>query len=113
MTGCTLKLPTEVPVIPFAVTEMCPVVAPSGTVVTIDVAVELSTVAVTPLNITVFSAAVVLKFVPWIVTVSPTLPLDGKKPVIMSPQPARTKKDPMVTALPTPCMIFIAVLSFS
>src|SRR5215207_1778326 len=46
------------------VTEMGPVVAPAGTLVTICVAVEDWTAAVTPLNLTVFCEAVVLKPVP-------------------------------------------------
>jgi len=39
---------------PGAVTEITPVVAPDGTVVTIRVALEELTVAVTPLKVTVF-----------------------------------------------------------
>jgi hypothetical protein len=120
ITGRTLKLSDEVAVMPSTVTEMTPVVAPEGTVVTIDVAVELSTVAVTPLNVTVLSIAVVSKFVPWIVTVLPTTPLVGEKPVIVGDRPlphpdsvARPRRAPIVTARPIPDMIFIALRSFA
>jgi hypothetical protein len=46
------------------VTPIDPVVAPDGTVVTIRVAVDELTVALTPLNVTVFWLGVVLKPVP-------------------------------------------------
>jgi hypothetical protein len=118
--GVTVKLSDEVAVIPSTFTEMAPVVAPDGTVVTIDVAVELSTVAVTPLNVTVLPAAVVSKFVPWIVTVAPTLPPAGEKPVIVGDRPlphpdrvARPRRDPVVTARFIPDMMFIAIQSFA
>ena len=42
------------------------------------------TVAVVPLNFTVFELGVALKFCPWIVTVCPTLPWDGEKLKIAS-----------------------------
>jgi hypothetical protein len=120
ITGCTVNLSDEVAVMPSTVTEMLPVVAPDGTVVTIDVAVELSTVAVTPLNETVLSVAVVSKFVPWMETVSPTLPLPGEKPEIVGDMPlphpesaTRPRRDPVVTVRPIPDMIFIALHSFA
>lgn len=53
------------------VTEIEPVVAVAGTLVTICVAVELVTVALTPLNVTVFCDGVALKPVPYSVTVCP------------------------------------------
>ena len=46
------------------VTDIGPVVAPAGTLVTISVAVEEVTTAVTPLNFTVFCPGVTLKPVP-------------------------------------------------
>lgn len=46
------------------VTEIKPVVAPEGTVVTICVAVDDVTVAETPLKVTVFELGVVLNAVP-------------------------------------------------
>jgi hypothetical protein len=51
-----------------------PVVAPLGTVVFIDVAPQLVTVAATPLNFTVPVPCVEAKFVPVIVTAAPTAP---------------------------------------
>jgi hypothetical protein len=59
------------------VTLIGPVVAPTGTLVTIWFAVTAVTVAATPLKVTVFCAAVELKAVPKIVTSVPTGPLFG------------------------------------
>jgi hypothetical protein len=64
MLGTTVKLSGEVAVTPSTFTEILPVVAPEGTVVTISVAVQLLTVAVVPLKVTVLFAAVVSKFEP-------------------------------------------------
>jgi hypothetical protein len=50
--------------LPVVATEIAPVVAPVGTVVTILVAVEETTVAAVPLKVTVFWLGVVLKAVP-------------------------------------------------
>ena len=61
------------------VTEINPVVAPVGTVVTIFVAVDETTVADAPLNVTVFWLGVVLKAVPLMVTVAPIGPDTGVK----------------------------------
>jgi hypothetical protein len=58
-------------------------VVPVGTVVVIDVAVDVVTVAAVLLNFTVLLAGVVLKFVPVMVTVSPTAPDEGVKLVIV------------------------------
>jgi hypothetical protein len=59
-------------------------VAPAGTVVTIEVAVGVPViVAAVPLNLTVLFAAVVLKFVPVMVTVAPTTPDAGVKLVMV------------------------------
>jgi hypothetical protein len=61
-----------------------PVVAPVGTVATIDVAVQLPIeVAVVPLNFTVLVPCVVPKFVPVIVTGAPTAPDVGDKLVML------------------------------
>jgi hypothetical protein len=57
------------------VTVIVPVVAPAGTLVTICVGVDETTVAWVPLKRTVFCAGVVLNPVPEIVTVAPTAPL--------------------------------------
>ena len=50
--------------LPVVATEIRPVVAPLGTVVTIFVAVEETTVAAVPLKVTVLLPGVVLKAVP-------------------------------------------------
>jgi hypothetical protein len=80
----TVKFVVDVAVTPPTATVIAPVAAPVGTVVTIEVAVGVPViVAVVPLNFTVLLAAVVLKFVPVIVTVAPTAPLAGVKLVIV------------------------------
>ena len=71
----TVKVAELVTVTPFTATEIFPVVAPDGTVVVIDVAVADATTAMVPLNLTVSFAAVVLKFVPLMVTCAPTTPV--------------------------------------
>jgi hypothetical protein len=65
---------------PLAFITTFPVVAPVGTDVTIDVAVQLAGVAVVPLNVT---APVDPKLVPDIVTGAPTGPDVGDKPVML------------------------------
>lgn len=42
------------------------------------------TVAVAPLNFTTLSEAVVLKFVPVTITVSPTIPIEGENSVMVT-----------------------------
>jgi hypothetical protein len=74
---------SEVAVLIPLVTVMNPVVAPTGTVVTISVAVELVTTAVVPLNFTMLLADVVLKLVPVMVTVVPGGPEEGATAVIV------------------------------
>jgi hypothetical protein len=78
--GCgsvTVKLFAEVKVVVPLTTVILPVVAPFGTVVVMLVAVDAVTVAAVPLKETVGDA----KLVPVTVTVDPTIPLDGEKPV--------------------------------
>src|SRR5207248_4676300 len=84
-TASTVKLLLEVTVDAATVTLMGPVVAPVGTVVVNWLVVAAVTVAVVPLNFTVFALGVALKFWPWIVTVCPTLPWDGEKLKTASP----------------------------
>jgi hypothetical protein len=69
--------------LPFTVIATFPVVALAGTSTTSCVAEADETVAATPLNVTWFSAAVVLKFVPVIVTSVPVTPLVGLNPLIV------------------------------
>ena len=75
----TVKLLAEAPVKPLTVTAIAPVLAVAGTVTDNEVAEATVTVAVTPLNLTVLLAGVVLKFVPVIITVMPAAPLVGEK----------------------------------
>lgn len=69
--------------IPFSVSEIFPVVAPSGTTVVMLVEVAALTMAVTPLNATILLAGVALKFEPLIITVAASAPLDGLKVVMV------------------------------
>ena len=69
---------------PLTVTTTLPVVAPVGTVATIDVALQLvMLVAVVVLNFAVLVPCVAPKFVPVIVTDAPTAPDVGDKLVIV------------------------------
>jgi hypothetical protein len=67
----------------LTVTTTLPVVAPLGTVATIDVALQLVVVAVVPLNFTVLVPFVAPKFVPVMVTDAPTAPEVGERVVIV------------------------------
>ena len=72
-----LTVPTEV------VTEILPVVALAGTTATSWVVVPELSVAVMPLNLTVLEPSVALKFVPVMVTLVPTAPLEGENVVMV------------------------------
>ena len=95
--GVTTKLVADVAVVePPTVTEINPVVAPAGTVVTICESVLLTTVALTPLKATELLAAVGLKLDPEMVTVVPDEPLAGVKLVIegeVFPHPEMRKRE--------------------
>jgi hypothetical protein len=87
MLGALVPAPTIKDVLlvaepPEVATLIGPVVAPLGTVTTNCVVEAVVTVAGVPLNWTVFWLGVVLKPVPLIVTVAPTAPLLGTKPMI-------------------------------
>lgn len=81
--GITVKLLVLEIVTPFTVTEIFPEVAPSGTVTVMLDAVEAVVIAGTPLKLTILSDGVVLKFVPSIVIVVPTVALDGLNEVMV------------------------------
>jgi len=68
---------------PLTVTTTFPVVAPVGTVVTIEVALQLVAVAVVPLNFTVLVPCVVPNPVPVMVTDAPTAPEAGDSVVML------------------------------
>lgn len=71
----TVKLFVVFALKPPTVTVIGPVIAPTGTVVTIWVGVEMVSMAGVPLKTTVLSDGVVLKFVPVMITVEPIGPL--------------------------------------
>jgi hypothetical protein len=73
--GPTTVKPCPVALTPLWNTTTFPVVAPVGTVVTRLVALQLVTVAVVPLKVTVPEPCVAPKFVPVIVTAAPTAPV--------------------------------------
>lgn len=75
----TIKFAELVPIIPLTVTDIGPAVAPNGTEVVMLVVVDAVTTAVVPLKSTVFSAGVLLKLLPVIVTVIPNPPVSGVK----------------------------------
>ena len=73
---------------PLAFTTTLPVVAPVGTVATIEVALQLPiVVAAVPLNFTVLVPCVEPKFVPVIVTDAPTAPEVGDRLVMLGAAP--------------------------
>jgi hypothetical protein len=72
---------------PFTFTTTFPVVAPAGTDVAMLVALQLVTVAVVPLNVTVLVPCVDPKFAPVIVTAVPTGPEVGFRPVSEGAEP--------------------------
>jgi hypothetical protein len=102
---------------PFTVTTTFPVVAPLGTVVTIEVALQLLAVAVVPLNFTVLVPCELPKPLPAIVTDAPTAPDVGERllilgvtvnliPLLAEP-PTVTITLPVVAAVGTGTTIFV------
>src|SRR6202034_2087246 len=87
--------------LPATVTTTLPVVAPVGTVATIDVALQLPmVVAVVPLNATVLVPCVEPKFVPVIVTDAPTAP-DVGDTLVMLGAATTVNDDPLLAILLT------------
>jgi hypothetical protein len=74
-----LKSADDVAVWLFIVTVILPLETPGGTVTVSCVLVAAETVAVVPLNFTVFDATVVLKLVPVIIICSPVVAAVGIK----------------------------------
>jgi hypothetical protein len=86
---------------PLAFTTTLPVVAPVGTVATIDVALQLPiAVAAVPLNLTVLVPWVEPKFVPVIVTDAPTAPDVGDR-LVMLGAATTVNETPLLALLPT------------
>ncbi|HTH57563.1 MAG TPA: hypothetical protein VL728_16040 [Cyclobacteriaceae bacterium] len=78
-----MKSVEDMPVLPFAVTEILPVVAPAGTTTVIADFVTEEIVDVRPLNFTMLAAAELPKLDPFIITVDPTTAAVGEKSVIV------------------------------
>jgi hypothetical protein len=106
---------------PAALTTRFPVVAPAGTGATMLVALQLVTVAVVPLNVTVPVPCVAPKFVPPIVTAAPTAPDAGDRlvmagagrtvkalPLLLTPL-ARTTTFPVVAPDGTVATMLVAL----
>lgn len=96
MLGATVKL-DPLFAVPLTVTTTLPLVAPEGTVATIDVGLQPVAVAAMPLNVTVLAPCVALKFDPVIVTDVPTGPEPGDKLVTLGPVPGTVKLAPLLT----------------
>jgi uncharacterized protein YjeT (DUF2065 family) len=84
--GVTVKT-TPLPIRPRTVTTTLPVVAPAGTGTTMLVVPQLVGVADAPLNVTVLAPCVAPKFVPVIVTDTPTYPIAGFTVVMCGTKP--------------------------
>ena len=82
------------------VTVIAPVAALVGIVAVMLVAVLEVTVAVTPLNLTILLAGAESKFVPEIVTVVPTVPLEGVKDEMVGRMIPKSAKGRDHTPLP-------------
>ncbi len=76
ITGAAVKV-SPLLACPLVVTTTSPVVAPTGTMTVMLVALQLVIDAAVPLNVTVLNPCVAPKFVPVIVTACPTAPDAG------------------------------------
>jgi hypothetical protein len=76
---------TPLLVCPLTVTCTAPVVAPSGTVTPMEVALQLETAAGSPLNRTTLVPLLAPKFCPEMVTTVPGAPLAGERLVMLGP----------------------------
>ncbi len=98
MAGCTRKAAGLVAVPPGVVTVMVPVVALAGTVVLMVLPSVTLKAALTPLNLT---AVAPLRLVPLMVTLVPTGPEAGLKPVILEEDEGPAKA-PTPSGVPSP-----------
>jgi hypothetical protein len=99
MLGATLKLDPLL-ALPLTVTTTLPLVAPEGTVATIDVGLQPVAVAAVPSNVTVLVPWIAAKFVPVIVTDVPTGPELGDKAVMLGPVPGTVKLTLLLFSIP-------------
>jgi hypothetical protein len=91
---------------PLAVTITFPVVAPAGTVATIDVALQLVIVVVAvPLNVAVLVPCVEPKFIPVIVTDAPVTPDVGDR-LVMLGVGSTVNEEPLLAKPPTVTTMF-------
>jgi hypothetical protein len=95
----TVKFEALLTVTPLTVKEMGPVVAPIGTDVVMEVELDALTTATVPLNDTALLAGVELKFVPVIVTVTPTAPDVGVNDEMVG-VPGTVKTEALVSVTP-------------
>ena len=105
--GTTVKLTPLLPT-PPTVTTTFPVVAPAGTEVARLVALQVVTVAVVPLNVTVLLPCVDPKFIPVIVTGVPTVP-DVVERLVMLAVGNTVKPTPLLATPPTVTTTFPVV----
>jgi hypothetical protein len=108
----TVKIPVLVTVTPLSVTEIGPVEAPGGTVTVSVVADAPVTGALIPLNSTTLLLGVVLKLVPEIVTVAPTAPVVGLKPVIVC-KGGTVNIEPLVSVKPLTVIVIGPVVALA
>jgi len=85
---------------PFVVTMTFPVVAPAGTVVSMDVSLQLMAVASVPFNVTVLDPCDAPKFTPVIVRLAPTGPCERLKFVRLGPAEVTVKAIPLLATPP-------------
>ncbi len=94
--GATVKL-IPLLAVPSTETTTLPLVAPEGTVATIEVGLHPVAVAAMPLKVTVLVPCVASKFVPVIVTDVPTGPELGDTLATLGPVPGTVKFTPLLT----------------
>ena len=85
---------------PPTFTTTLPLWAPLGTVTPIEVALQLDTVAVVPLNVTVLDPCVEPKFAPVMVTDAPTAPLVGFRLVMLGAANDKAEKNMHIITTP-------------
>jgi len=90
MLGAIVKVDPALAV-PATATTTLPLVAPDGTVTTIDVGLQPVAMAAVPLNATVLVPWVGPKFAPAMVTAVPTGPVVGDRLVMVGPVPGTVK----------------------
>jgi hypothetical protein len=106
MAGASVKA-TPLLATPETVTTTLPVLAPAGTWTRMLVALQVVTVAATPLNATVLAPCVAPKFTPVMVTAALTTPDVGVSDVMIA---GTTKFGPLLACVPTVTITFPVVV---